>query len=90
MQARAMMVPETLDEGRAILATRTGMTPAQWDDFWACTRAQQELIVATEEHMQWTQDRDILADAVAVMTVMVTIAGAVSGVGTALEVMRAL
>jgi hypothetical protein len=80
----------TYDECLVVLATKTGMTPSDWRDFFACEPEQQAAIAKTYADQQWVKNRDTFAEALAVLTVLATVAGAVTGVGSAVAAIKAL
>ncbi len=73
-----------------VLATKTGMTQADWDRFLRCTLPQQQAIAQMYKDASWAQDADVFGEVIAALTVAATIAGAVAGIGTAIQVLRAL
>ena len=80
----------TLDEAMVLLCTKTGLSRSEWDDFFALSPAQQELVAKTYVDQQWVQSRGTWSDVLSVIGVIATLAGAVSGVGSAYAVIRAL
>ena len=80
----------TFEEACVALATKTGMSPTDWSDFLQCTADQQRALVRAYSDMSWTKSRDTLNDVLAVLQVLGTVAGVVSGVGTAISVIAAL
>lgn len=73
-----------------ILSTKTGMSQDDWHKFFSCTKAQQQAIAQMYKDLVWVQNADVFADVLAVLTIGATIAGAVSGIGSAIEVLKAL
>jgi len=78
------------DDALVAVATKTGMTPGEWRDFFSCTPAQQRLVALTYRDADWVRDPDRFAEVVSLLATLTTVAGAVSGVGSAIEVIRAL
>ena len=80
----------TSDEAIVALATTTGLSPAEWQDFLACTPDQQAAIAQTYRDASWVQRRDTFAEVLAILGAAATVAGAVSGLAGAYEALRAL
>ena len=80
----------TYEEAIVVLATKTCMTTEAWEDFFVCSPAQQALIAKAYADASWVVQRDTFADVLSVLSVIATIAGDVSGVGSAYSVIKAL
>jgi hypothetical protein len=80
----------TFNEACVALATRTGMAPSDWADFLMCTPDQQAALARAYRDAQWVQSRNTFADVLEVLTVAATVAGAVTGIGSAITALKAL
>jgi hypothetical protein len=80
----------TFDEACVALASRTGMDRDSWSDFLNCTPSQQAALAQAYKHCRWAQSRDTLADVLSLLGVAATVAGDLSGVGSAYAVLKAL
>ena len=74
----------------AELATLTQMSPSEVQDFLSATPAQQLLIIANYRGCDWTVQPDTLARILAIVTLLGTIAGAISGIGGAVGAIVAI
>jgi hypothetical protein len=77
----------------AKVATLTGMSTQELQDFLSMTPAMQLQAVQTYAGADWVKNRDTLADVISVLEVVGTLAGVVSGVAgavTAVDALRSL
>jgi hypothetical protein len=80
----------TTDEALVVLSLKTGLTEADWGDFLAATPAEQAVIAKSYADSDWTRAPDRLAEVLAILGVLVQIAGAVSGISGAIGAVAAL
>ena len=80
----------TYEQAVTTLATKTAMTREDWLDFFSATPAQQAAIAKAYRDASWVKSPDVFADVLAILNVLVTIAGAVSGVSGAVAAVMAL
>lgn len=80
----------TEDEIYAELAVLTKLSAADWQDFVACSPADQALMVDTYRTLDWAQSPDVVAKVIALLTILGTIAGVVTGVAGAAAAIRTL
>jgi hypothetical protein len=76
-------VPSTVEENLAKLTTLTGLSQQEWTDFMTCTPEQQEFLAKGYAKLEWVKNPDTLTEVIAVLTVLSTIAGAVTGIAGA-------
>lgn len=74
----------------ANLETLTGLSAAAWSDVISCTEDEQALILEGFAGQDWVVQTSKLAPVLALLTAAASVAGAVAGIGTAINVLRSL
>ncbi len=85
-----MPAPVTEGELRVQLSRLTGMSEAEWSDFFSLPEKAQVVAVQNYRDASWVQAPDKFAAVLVVLNVLVTIAGAVSGISGAISAVSAL
>lgn len=90
MHRRGDLVPTAVDQYLVELNNLTGMSPKDWQDFLSCTKEEQAVIAQGYRDMDWRANPDTFGKVMAILNVITTFAGAVSGVAGAATAVEAL
>jgi hypothetical protein len=78
------------DECCTTCAKITGMDRAEWSDFLSMTPEEQAATAQAYKGMVWQTDSNVLTALLAALIMAGNVAGAVSGIGSAYTVLKAL